>query len=70
MDIVIKKKYLAKKNKIVGDGSRTHDRLIRSPKRLPLGHNGNEFLGFQIKYKYKRRVDEGAKWYPVRVLLI
>ena len=28
------------------------------------------FLGIQIKYKYKRRVDEGAKWYPVRVLLI
>ena len=50
MNIVIKKLYLAQKNKIVGDGS--------------------EFLGCQITYKYKRRVGEGAKWYPVRVLLI
>ena len=32
--------------------------------------NGSELLRFQIKYKYKRRVDEGAKWYSVRVLLI
>ena len=28
-----KKKHLAQKNKIVGYGSRTHDRLIRSPTR-------------------------------------
>ena len=28
-----KKKYLAQKNKIVGDGSRTHDNLIQSPPR-------------------------------------
>ena len=33
MNIVIKNKYLAQENKIVGDGSRTHDRLIRSPTR-------------------------------------
>ena len=31
MNIVIKQKYLAQKNKIVGDGSQTHDRLIWSP---------------------------------------
>ena len=33
MNIVIKKKYLAQKNKIVGNGSRTYDRLIQSPTR-------------------------------------
>ena len=34
MNIVSKKKkYLAQKNKIVGDGSRTHDRLIGSSTR-------------------------------------
>ena len=33
-------------------------------------HSHCEVLQFQIKHKYKRRVDQAAKRYAVRVLLI
>ena len=63
MNIVIKKQYLAQKKRSSVMG-------VRSPTPQPLGHIRSEFLGFQIKHKYKRRVDQEAKRYAVRVLLI
>ena len=39
-------------------------------KKNIVGDGGRTHKGFQIKHKYKRRVDQGAKWYAVRDLLI
>ena len=58
MNIVIKKKNLAQKKNIVDDGDRTHEGLVWSPTPYPLVN-----LWFQIKHKYERRVDLGAKRY-------
>ena len=68
MNIVIKKKIPSTEKKSIGEGAWTHERLIRSLTPKPRGHS--EFLRFQIKHKYKRRVDQGAKRYAMRVLLI
>ena len=70
MNIVIKTKIIWHRKNMVGDGSRANERLIRNPTPYSLVHIRNEVLGFQIKYKYKWRVDEAAKRYAVRVLLI
>ena len=69
MNIVIKKKkkYLAQKKDRWWVGLNP---WASDPESNSINRFGSVFLGFQIKYKYKRRVDQGAKGNAVRVLLI